>query len=91
MGGTIEALLEEGRREGIELGIEQGIEQGREQGIQQGIEQGMQQGRQQGEVKNAMNNAETMLADGVLPVDKIALYSGLPLKTVQEMAKKYSA
>lgn len=38
-----------------------------------------------------VENAKTMLADGVLTLEKIAMYSGLTLEEVEELAKKKPA
>lgn len=41
--------------------------------------------------KKLVENAKAMLADGVLTLEKIAMYSGLTLEEVEELAKKKPA
>ncbi len=51
-----------------------------EQGIEQGIEQGVEQEK--------IDSAMRMIDDGDLPLEKIAMYSGLTLEQVLELEKK---
>lgn len=52
----------------------------RQEGLEEGIEQGIEEG--------CIDAARRMLQDGELPLEKIALYSGLPLEEVQKLAMK---
>ena len=51
-----------------------------EQGIEQGIEKGIEQEK--------IDSAVRMIEDGDLPLEKIAMYSGLTLEQVLELEKK---
>ncbi len=51
-----------------------------EQGVEQGIEQGVEQEK--------IDSAVRMIEDGDLPLEKIAMYSGLTLEQVLELEKK---
>ena len=53
------------------------MEQLREESIKQGLEQGKQE--------QAEATAKTMLAEGELPLDRIAKYSGVPIERVEEL------
>ena len=55
----------------------------RQEGVEEGIEKGIEKGIEEGGVNTALR----MLQDGELPLDKIALYSGLPLAKVQKLAE----
>lgn len=52
--------------------------------LEEGLERGLAQGFEQGAVKIAMN----MIEDGNLPLEKIAMYSGLPLTRVRELSEE---
>lgn len=60
----------------LQMHYQEKLEQGIEQGIQQGIERGNRQA------------AFRMLQDGDLPMEKIALYSGLTVEQVIELKKE---
>ncbi len=51
-----------------------------EQGIEQGIEKGIEQEK--------IDSAVRMIEDGDLPLEKIAMYSGLTLEQVLELEKE---
>lgn len=51
-----------------------------EQGIEQGIEKGIE--------KEKMESAMRMIEDGGLPLEKVAVYSGLTLEQVLELEKR---
>lgn len=51
-----------------------------EQGVEQGIEQGVEQEK--------IDSAVRMIEDGDLPLEKIAMYSGLTLEQVLELEKE---
>jgi predicted transposase/invertase (TIGR01784 family) len=77
-GGTImetiaEKLLKKGRKEGIEKGIVKGIEKGIVKGRKEGIEKGRL------EIIKVMKNKG-------LPLDKIAEYTGLSRKEIEQFA-----
>jgi predicted HTH domain antitoxin len=40
----------------------------------------------EGEMRRAIDMALRMIQDGILPLEKIAQYSGLPLEKIQELA-----
>ena len=67
-------IYEEGRTEGIALGISQGIAQGIAQGISQGAEQAKIETAKQGLILN-------------LSYEQISQLVGLPLETVEQLAK----
>ena len=71
-------IYEEGRTEGIALGISQGIAQGISQGIAQGISQGSEQ--------KAIETAKQGLILN-LSYEQISQLVGLPLETVEQLAK----
>ena len=47
--------------------------------------EGRQEGRKEGEESSSRRSAQKMLADGVLPLEKIAEYSSLPLDEVKRL------
>ncbi len=51
---------------------------------QEKYEQGVEQGMEQEKIESAMR----MIEDGDLPLEKVALYSGLTLEQVLEVEKK---
>ena len=69
------------RKEGVRemTGV---MEQIMNEGLLKGKKQGLRQGLRQGQVQTA----ENMLKDGILPFDKISLYSGLPVAEIQKLA-----
>lgn len=46
----------------------------------------MEELRDEGRQESQEANARTMLADGILPLEKIAQYAGLPLDEVKHLA-----
>ena len=68
-------IYEEGRTEGIALGISQGISQGIAQGISQGAEQ------------KAIETARNLLSMN-LSLEQVVQGTGLPLETVEQLAKE---
>ena len=68
---------------------EKGLAEGRAEGRTQGIAEGRVEGRAQGITEGAHNKAievaKAMLADN-MPLDKVALYSGLTPEQVKELA-----
>ena len=72
-------IYEEGRTEGIALGITQGISQGIAQGIAQGISQGAEQ--------KAIETARNLLRMNLSP-EQVVQGTGLPLETVEQLAKE---
>ena len=81
---TLQMHYQEKYEQGVLQGIKQGIEQGIEQGLSQGIEQGLSQGIEQGNRQSALR----MISAGKLPLEEIALYTGLTLKQVEELGKE---
>lgn len=59
--------------------------EGRAQGLEEGRTEGRTQGLAEGQQQKALENARTMIADK-LPLDKVALYSGLSLEEVKTLA-----
>ena len=53
------------------------------EGLAEAREEGRTDGLQEGARKTAMNVAMSMLADGSIPIDKVARFSGLPLSEVE--------
>ena len=53
---------------------------------QEKCEQGIEQGVEQGKIDSAMR----MIEDGDLPLEKVAMYSGLTLEQVLELEKNCS-
>ncbi len=49
----------------------------------------LEQGIEQGRIQEHKQAALRMIADGDLPLKKIALYSGLSLEQVMELKKNY--
>ena len=47
--------------------------------------EGRKEGRKEGEESSSRRSAQKMLADGVLPLEKIAGYSSLPLDEVKRL------
>ena len=76
---------ENARNEGRAQGLEEGRAEGRAQGLEEGRTQGLEEGRAKGQQQKALENARTMIADK-LPLDKVALYSGLSLEEVKTLA-----
>ena len=52
---------------------------------EEGREEGRKEGRKEGEESSSRRSAQKMLADGVLPLEKIAEYSSLPLDEVKRL------
>ena len=59
--------------------LSKGVEQ---KGIEKGIQKGIQKGIEKGRKESMIEIAKTMLADGMLPLEKIAEYSKLSLDEV---------
>lgn len=64
----------------LQMHYQEKYEQGIEQGIEKGIEQGIE--------KEKMESAMRMIEDGGLPLEKVAVYSGLTLEQVLELEKR---
>jgi len=60
---------------------------GKKEGLQEGIQQGLQQGLQQGAQEKALETARMFLSENI-PIEQVARCTGLPLETVEELAKK---
>ena len=67
-------------------GFEKGLKEGRLSGIQEGIQKGRQEGQQEGILKNKLETAEVMLKEN-MPIEKIAQFTGLPLKDIKKLIK----
>ncbi len=72
-------MVQENDREEKRYDMCKAFEDYRQEGVEEGIEQGIEKGR--------MDAARRMLQDGKLSLEKIALYSGLPLEKVRELAE----
>ncbi len=59
-----------------------------EQIMNEGLKQGMQKGLLKGAKQNQAQVAENMIKDGVLPFEKISLYSGMPVSEIQKIASR---
>lgn len=57
------------------------LEEGKEIGLTEGKEIGLTEGR----IEKAIENAKSMLADGMLTLEKISEYAGLPLDEVKKL------
>ena len=55
-----------------------------EQIMNEGLEKGMRKGVKQ----NQAQVAENMIKDGLLPFEKISLYSGIPVSEIQKIASR---
>ena len=54
-------------------------------------ESSLKEGRENGIKESARNNAMTMIADGSLPISKVAKFSGLSIGEVEEIRKGIEA
>ncbi len=72
----VDAHKDEWKAEGVKEGVEKGMEEGLEKGIEKGISKGLREGK--------LQVARSMLADG-MPLEKIAKYSGLSKKEIQQL------
>ena len=52
------------------------------------LEQIMNEGLLKGAKQNQTQTAENMIKDGVLPFEKISLYSGMPVSEIQRIASR---
>ena len=68
-----------------DLDMQVKAEEAREEGLAEGRAEGLSEGRTEGQQQKALENARTMIADK-LPLDKVALYSGLSLEEVKTLA-----
>ena len=68
--------------------MNEGLLKGRKEGLFKGKKQGLRQGMQKGVKQNQTQVAENMIKDGVLPFEKISLYSGMPVSEIQKIASR---
>ena len=61
------------------------IEKIEEKALKQGRIEGIEEGRLEGKAENKQEVARTMLADGSIPLDKIAKFSGLTIAEVERL------
>ena len=47
--------------------------------------EGREEGREEGRLDTMQSTARRMLAEGILPMEKIAQYTGLPLEEVERL------
>ena len=75
------------RKEGVRemTGV---LEQIMNEGLLKGKKQGLEQGMLKGARQNQTQVAENMIKDGVLPFEKISLYSGMPVSEIQKIASR---
>ena len=59
----------------------QAIQEMRKESLREGVKEGIKEGIKEG----AINTARRMLADGILTLEKIAEYAGLPLDEVKRL------
>ena len=79
MSGEFERIL----NKEIEKAVDAAVKETRASSLKEGDEIGHRRGLKEG----AMNSARTMIADGSLPVSKIAKFSGLSIGEVEEIRK----
>ena len=75
MTGEFERALERAREIGAKEARAKALEEGRIEGINEGRLEGISEGRRE--------TARSMIMDGVLPLDKVAEYSGLSIEEVE--------
>ena len=85
MSDKFDAVIRRVRNESLQEGEEIGLKKGEKKWRAEGKEEGRTEGIAIGEKNNALHSARTMLADGVLPLSKVAEYSGLPLNEVESI------
>ena len=85
MSDKLDAVIRRVRNESLQEGEEIGLKKGEKKWRAEGKEEGRTEGIAIGEKNNALHSARTMLADGVLPLSKVAEYSGLPLNEVESI------
>ena len=76
------------KEEGIERMGNEFVEtynEGRDEGIRTGRKEGLETGRKEGAAASRRETARTMIADGHLPLSKIAEYSGLSMGEVESI------
>ena len=78
---------EEGHKKGLEQGMKEGIREGLKEGKREGMREGMREGIKKGSFTTSMQIARNMIADGSIPLNKIAEFSGLPLGEVESIRR----
>ena len=59
--------------------------QGKDEGMEAGMEIGYNKGLLEGKDQEKLDTAKRMIKDGILPLDKIAEYTGLSIDSVKEL------
>ncbi len=73
--------LEKGRKEGLEEGRKEGLEEGRKEGLEEGRKKGIEESRKAAEKETKLQMVDAMLANDI-PVEKIAVISGIPQEEI---------
>ena len=81
----LEDMRNEAEERGIKIGEERGVKIGEARGVKIGEERGVKIGEERGVKKARLQNAYSMIADG-LDLTIVAKYSGLTLSQVKELA-----
>lgn len=84
MTGEFERALERAREIGAKEARAKALEEGRIEGINEGRLEGINEGR----MEERKKNAQSMILDGILPLDKVAEYSGLSIEEVECLKEK---
>ena len=71
--------------------IEKAVNEAVKENTKKCLEKGHKQGQREGRKEAAMDNARTMIADGSLPVSKIAKFSGLSIGEVEKLRSSINA
>ncbi len=79
---ALDDLRAEAKAEGLEQGRAEGIERGRAEGIERGRMEGMRHGA----THSRREIVQNLLRDGTLPLEKIALLTGLAQEEVRQLA-----
>ena len=84
MTGVFEKALERAREIGAKEARAKALEEGRIEGVNEGRLEGINEGR----MEERKKNAQSMILDGILPLDKVAEYSGLSIEEVECLKEK---
>ena len=79
---TWQQTIDEEKDIAFEECVRQGLEREIEQGMEQGMERGIAQGLEQGQYNTRIENAKTMLSDG-MELNLIAKYTGLSVEVIE--------
>ena len=86
---------EEIMRSYLESEIYEATQKAEKKGMKEGMKEGMKKGKKEGKKEGIQEAnievAKRMLEDGTVSVEKIAVFSNLPLETVQHLAESLQA